>query len=234
MTERIHIPLGQLARRLKRDADKLEDRIYRAVEKTAFRAVKPIRKRVPKAFGELYDSIQGYSEGKHGGPVTSADAPHAGAVEIGSAPHTPDFRRLVEWVKLRGAQGLTSSGRIRKRYPRSSGPTTPRQARLVAQEFKRLVIRGRSTPSRPYRPGSLGKFGTPARAGRQIHGRFTPIDAPEMIAQRISKAIQVNGTKPHWYVRESLPDIKNILDYEMKKNIFVADRRAHARARRKP
>lgn len=199
----IRTDIRRLPGLLKRDAKRIEKAIKRAVENTAVKAVKPIRKRVPKAFGELQESIVGDRRGKNDVPVTSADAPHAGSVEIGSKPHTPDFRRLVEWVRLRGFQGLTGGGRIRKRFRAEDGPTTPRQARRVASMFKSLEVRG--------------KKGV---------GRHSPVDSAEQVAKAISKGIEKHGTKPHWFVRNSLPEIRDILGTELKSAIHAPGSRS--------
>lgn len=190
---------------LARDMNRLRNEVEDALSRTAIRAIAPIRKRVPKAFGELKDSIHADDVGTPS-PKTVADAPHAAAVEVGSRPHKPDWERLLAWVKLRGMQGLTRGGRLRKRFNRSEGPTTPQQARSVASAIKNHEVRGK----------------------RGV-GRHTPIDAPEQVARAISKAIEVHGTKPHWYVAESLPDVEKILHDEVKRALTRA-----ANAAKKP
>lgn len=194
------IELSQLAGVIKAEEKRIEGAIRRAIQDTAVRAVRPIRERAPKAFGELRESVMPMDIGSN--PTTGVYAPHAGAVEIGSPPHIPDWDELLAWVKLRGLQGLTRGGRLRRRFSRSEGPTTPRQARSIARQLKSMEVRGR----------------------RGV-GRHLPIVAPETVARNISRAIQKNGTPPHHFVRDSLQDIRNILDYEMKKRIYVRDRR---------
>lgn len=204
----VRTTLGALPGQLKREEQRLVNAIKRACEETAKKAVVPIRERVPVAFGELRDSIQGFTTGKHGVPATVADAPHAGPVEQGSMPHTPDWEALLAWVKLRGMQGLNKSGRgIRKRFSRSEGPTTPAQARSVATALKDYEVRGT----------------------RKV-GRHTPINAAEEVARAISEKIKHEGTRPHWFVRDSLGDIRGILDGELKKRIFARETRAESEA----
>lgn len=164
-----------------------------AIWKTAQAAVRPIRRRVPVAFGELQTSVQAYERGNNGNAVTSVDAPHAGAVEIGSPPHKPDFERLLAWVKLRGLQALSMRA-AKKRFPGSGGGY---QVPRVGAMFRALIQRSRS------------QYGGA--------GRHSPADAAVQVAQAISKSIEARGTKPHWYVRESLPEIKEILNVEMQK-----------------
>lgn len=196
MTREVKCTLGQLGGLIDRDMKRLQKRIDKGIEKTAERGVKPIQDRAPKAFGELAESVQNYSNGSSGNPVIAVDAPHAADVEIGSAPHTPDFEKLLAWVKLRGLQGLSSQGRekSKKWLARGQGPTTARQARRVAKMLKTLEVRG----------------------GRGA-GRHSPVGAPEAVARAISKGIEKHGTQPHWFVRNSLGDIETILDEEMKR-----------------
>lgn len=183
------VTLEQLPKELEKLRKQLKEKTERAMRRTASDAVAIIRPRTPKAFGELSNSI-------HAGAISAGNtvaqtvvsAPHASAVEIGSRPHKPDFEALLKWVKLRGLQGLTKSGKVRNRFSKSEGPTTPRQARGVAQELKGLEVRG-----------------------TRKNGRHSPIDAPEVVARRISNAIEKGGTKPHWYVRDSIPEIEEKL-----------------------
>ncbi len=183
--------IKNLPRALERGRKNIQKGCEAAIWKTAQKAVAPIRRRVPVAFGELQSSVEAYQRGRNGNPVTSVDAPHAGAVEIGSPPHTPNFERLLAWVRLRGLQSLGTRGSPRKR-----GPSAAYQVPRVGAMFKALVVRSRS------RYGGAG--------------RHSPIDAAETVARLISKGIEKHGTKPHWYVRESLEEIRDILEMEMK------------------
>ncbi len=211
MTEHVRVNgLGALRRHLVRGQRGIKDAVGKAIWSTARKAVVPIRKRTPRAFGELQESIQAYSRGQNGNPVTIADAPHAGAVEIGSPPHKPNFERLLAWVRLRGMQGLnrnrTPQGSKRMRFGHGAGPTTAKQAKRIAGMFKAKEVRGRW-------------FGTKAKGNRLNVGRHSPVDAAVQIAQAISNKIEKYGTKPHWYVRDSLSDIQQILNGEMRKQL---------------
>ncbi len=177
--------IQNLPKALERGAKKIRKQCDAAVWKTARDAVRPIRKRVPIAFGELSASVQAYQRGANGHAVTSVDAPHAGAVEIGSPPHKPNFERLLAWVKLRGLQHLGGG-------PRKRGPTSGYQVPRIGSMFAAHVQNGSG-------------------------GSFSPSDTAEKVARAISKGIEKHGTKPHWFVRESLPEIRQILDENMKK-----------------
>lgn len=191
----VTLPLSSLPRAIKREEKRIEKSIGTAIRVTARKAVGPIKKRVPVAFGELRDSISPLDLGWE--PKTGVLAPHAGSVERGSAPHTPNWDELLAWVKLRGMQGLTRRGRLRRQFNRAMGPTTPRQARRVATLFREREVRG--------------KKGV---------GRHSPVNAPEMVARAISKSIEKHGTPPHFFVQESLPEIGEILKTELKRSIF--------------
>lgn len=62
--------------------------------------------------------------------------------------------------------------------------------------------------------------GQPAFVAQEIRARgtgtSTPIAAPEDIAWMIARAIAKNGTRPHWFMRRSLPEVRSILDAYMK------------------
>ncbi len=47
----------------------------------------------------------------------------------------------------------------------------------------------------------------------------TPINAPRQIAFLIARAISVHGTKPHWYVRSALPEIRTLLNANVVQNL---------------
>ncbi len=188
MSEYVQINgIKNLYKALERNQKNIIKAVDKAKWNTAQKAVRPIKKRVPVAFGELRDSVQAFERGDSGNPTTSVTAPHAGSVEIGSPPHTPNFERLVAWVKLRGMQDMRGG-------PRKLGPTGALKIASVRKMFGSHVIAG---------------------AG----GKFSPVDAPEQIARAISKGIEKHGTKPHWYVRESLPEIQVILGEEIRKGL---------------
>lgn len=135
-----------------------------------------VKRRVPVAHGELREAV--HAEERAQGAAIVVDAPHAAPVETGSRPHTPPLAPILEWVKLRAAQGLLSPRHI-QRLP---GQTTAAHARDIAS----------------------------ALAGMEADGALD-VRAPERIARAIQQAIAKRGTKPHWYVRSSLPDLRRIL-----------------------
>lgn len=182
---------------------RIERRVAQGLMHTSEAAVRMIRKRAPRAFGPLRDSVHSvprlqYSRGLSAAPMVHAktivDAPHAAGIERGTTPHTPNFERLLAWVKLRGMQGLTEKGRLRSRYGASSriGPTTALHARNVSRRLKNLEVRRRAASP---------------RKGRDANGRYLPTDAAVQVARAISMAIQKKGTRPQWFVRRSITEI---------------------------
>lgn len=101
----------------------------------------------------------------------------------------PDIEKLTAWVKLRGLQGLHSRG---LGNTRRHGPTTKAQALRVKDLLAAEVQRGHG-------------------------GDYSPTDAPEKVALAIAKGIQKHGTRPHWFVRDSLPDIAKVLNEHVRK-----------------
>lgn len=186
MSERYTVTQQGLRGAVRFQLKKVQERIERAIENTSVEAEKPIKKRAPKAFGELRDSVHSL---RRGGVRTVVDAPHAAAVEIGSAPHKPNFEDLLAWVKLRGMQAQ----RFTARQLRQRGPTTLEQAMRVGTMLSEHVVSGASPHS--------------------------PVDAPEQVARAISASIEKNGTRPRWFVKESLGDIAGILDRNVRRAV---------------
>jgi hypothetical protein len=117
---------GELVALLGRHQREREKSLLAAVGEAAKAGVLVIKRRVPVAFGELRESV--HAELNLLGAAIVIDAPHAVDVETGSRPHTPPLAALVEWVKLRGAQGLLTTRQV----GRLPGTTTARQARSIA------------------------------------------------------------------------------------------------------
>lgn len=64
-----------------------------------------------------------------------------------------------------------------------------------------------------------GAKGAPAviagRIARRGNGTSTPVDAAEKVARAIQHAIAKRGTRPHWFMRDSLPEVYGLLDAYM-------------------
>lgn len=175
--------VGSIAEALEDLAKHVEQSVRRGVRKAARSAASTIRRDVPRAFGELADSIHVEDTAGESHSQIVADAPHAAPIETGSRPHWPPLAPLIAWVRLRGMQGLTKGGGV-IRSPRGIQKRIQLSpARQVAQQIAALRKNG-----------------------------ATPIDAPEQIARQIQRAIGIKGTKPHWFMRASLPMVRDRLD----------------------
>lgn len=179
--------LKELDQLMKKHQSARERRIKQAVRKTVQRGAAYVRRNMPVAFGELRDGI-----GNNGTQVTS-DGPHSEAVELGSRPHWMPLEPLIAWVKLRGAQGILSESQIAHRFRHQA--TTESHARTVAAQLAAI------------RRGGLGASGPEAQ--------YSPLDAPVIVAKAIQLAIAKKGTKPHWYMRDAVPNIMGFLGEEL-------------------
>lgn len=174
------IKLEDLGRVLSRDLRRLEKAIEAALEDTGDIAVDVIKSNVPVAHKELQSSIS--NQRKPGQISISVNAPHAAAVEVGSRPHTPPIEPLLAWVKLRGMQGLTKTGRI-IRQPKVFGRPSSKQLGKIQARHVAISL------------------------SSHVSGGAMDVSAPMQVARAIQRAISVSGTKPSHYVRRSLPKI---------------------------
>ena len=169
-----------------------QKRIGGALVKAARRGLKAQKDLAPRAFGGLKDSggietAGGISSGKEGGTVSIIfDAPWSAPTEVGSRPHMPPLGPILAWVKLRGMQALTSSGKLktnRTRYGLIANPN-----------IEKALAVGKQLRSMPHRGGFE-----------------TDIDAPMQIAKQIQLSIARNGTKPQPFARPTLSLIDGYL-----------------------
>lgn len=180
--------ITELRRGLKKEQTRLRRAAARAIRRAAVRGAALLRRNVPVAFSELRDSV------RVKGHKIVVDAPHAAAVNDGSRPHRPPIEPIIKWVKLRGMQGLTSDGRI-KRLP---GTTTIESAKSVARMLA------------AYETDAFGSRG---------HDGASPTDAPTRVAWAIANAIAKRGTKPHHFIEKTGPEVFRILDEEMAREL---------------
>jgi len=176
--------LAAAFRKILQDHASREARLDGARRRAADRGAQYVRRHMPVAFGDLRDSV-------HTGPFDTivADAPHAASVEKGARPHWPPLAPLIDWVKLRGMQGLDARGRVNP-HRRLTGSTTRYHAARIAGELHAM-----------------------AQAGGQ------QIEDAELIARGIQRAIAAYGTKPHWFMRSAIPSVREILSEEVRRSL---------------
>lgn len=185
MTIRTFRSLEEAGRAIRADMTSRDRRMHTAVRKTARQTRNWVARNMPRAFGELADSLDVQDSAT--GSAIIADAPHAAAVENGSRPHRPPLDPLIAWVRLRGLQGLTVHGHVRTDRWIQKRRNAP--AKSVAQEIRTRLGRHGAAQWR-------ANAGTPA-------GEDDPVTLD--IARRIQHAISVNGTKPHKYMMAGIP-----------------------------
>lgn len=176
---------------IKRDVKRTDKRLRTAVRRAAKATVPGVIKNMPVAFGGLKGSVHLEAGGDTASVV--ADAPHAAAVEVGSRPHTPPLAPLVAWVRLRGMQGINTGSRDKQgRFlSKQEGTTTRAAAARVASQLAGMQHRG---------PGG-----------------YSDVDNPTKIAIAIQKSIATYGTKPHHYMKQSVPYAYDKLATEVQK-----------------
>ena len=194
--------LREAARAISRDAKSRQTRVLGAVGKAARHVRNYVaRESVPKAFGELAESIH-VVDGRPGNSDVVADAPYAEAVEVGSRPHMPPIEPLIRWVQLRGLQGITKRGGVIRNRTRYGVVANERleAAKSIGHSLRAKMTRGR------------------AAAWRSEAAAVSPVDAmgaaPEVleVARAIQHKIAARGTKPHRYMALGVPVADSALD----------------------
>lgn len=197
--------LKAAARQIEKDAVARQARVERAVLKAANKTAPIVRNElVPKAFGELADSIHVVA-GKRGNADVIADAPHAEAVEVGSRPHMPPLAPIVKWVRLRGIQGLSAKGSVKQNLRTPSTKS--------AQQLNTMMQRTRVAHLIHAEVG--GKNASAAKWVRNAKlGAVDP--ATIAVAQAIRMKIAKNGTKPFRFMQAAITPAMVFLDTYVK------------------
>lgn len=183
--------LKELGQLMKKHQSQRERRIKKGVRKAAQRGAAYVRRNMPVAFGELRDDISSNAT------QVVSDAPHSEAVELGSRPHWMPLEPLIAWVKLRGAQGILSDKQLS--YNARHQSTTADHAKRVASQLAEL------------RRGGFGASGPETN--------FSSVDAPVQVAKAIQLAIALKGTKPHWFMRDAVPEVMSFIDEELREAV---------------
>lgn len=205
--------LRAFERAFKRDTRAREGRVRNAVRKTARQTRNYVVREVPRAFAELAESLH-VVDGAAGNSDVVADAPHAAAVENGSRPHTPPLAPLIAWVALRGVQGLSEYGRVKKNRTGYGVVKDPRReaARVVATSLANRLGRGKR-----HVYGAIGRTGqwrqrAASHLAKGNHAALADDPATVAVARAIQMAIKKRGTKPHHYMLSAVPQAQAFLD----------------------
>lgn len=144
----------ELRKALEKDLGTLQKRTVQASHRAADYGRMVAFNNAPEAFAELRDGIVD-EPGRLGAKIIST-APHSGAAEHGSRPHTPPLQPLVEWVRLRGMQGLEAGdgatghpGRVAAQIRAlGDGSSTPIDAaEQVARRIQRAIAKRGTKPT---------------------------------------------------------------------------------------
>lgn len=196
---------------LERDNKAREKRLHTAARKAA-RATRNfiVREKVPRAFGELADSAH-IVEFERTVQIVF-DAPHAGAVEVGSRPHVPPLEPLIAWVTLRGIQGLTASGGVRSNRTKRGDSRTPNN-RLAVADWRRESSRVVAGALREKLGGNKQAATWRAHYQNALRsltpstlGQLDADPAVRSVAFAIQQKIARQGTRPYRYVGTSLDE----------------------------
>lgn len=171
--------LSELTALMRKHLREREKRVRAAARKAAKKGVSILKRKVPVAHGEIRESVHADDT------LIVVDAPHAAAVNNGSRPHTPPLGPLVEWVRLRGMQGLQTE----RQLSRLPGTSTKESALGVAAMLREHEVRG---------PGG-----------------YSHADAAVQVARAIQQAIRRRGTKPHHFVEKAMPELRALLGAEI-------------------
>lgn len=193
-SDRTFTNLPDAIKAIKLDIANKQRRVKNAVRKTV-RKVRPIvSDNIPKAFGELRGSLHILDAAN--GSALIADAPHAAAVEKGSKPHKPPLAPLIAWVTLRGMQGLSASGSVRR------SANVHQSAKSIASALH--AAKGRSGAA-AWR-GHVANLYSVSASPKGNLGGMEADPHVVAIARAIQNKIAQRGTKPVRFMGSAVPD----------------------------
>lgn len=144
-----------------------------------------------------------------------------------------DYGRLVAYSKAPVAFGELRDGIVDARFPRGAAilSTAPHSVPAeigsrphmppIEPILKWVRLRGAQGVA-----VGEGATGHPGRVARMIRARgtetSTPVDAAERVAWAIALAIKKHGTKPSWFMKQTVPEVQKLLD-GLVKTLFRED-----------
>lgn len=157
--------------------------------------------------GELRNSC----EWDHKTMQLGVTAPHGAFMEVGTRPHMPPIEPLVEWAKRK------FSPNRRKRQAGKKGARRKKGfgERLMKWAKKNLTVNF---------SGMYGSAGKKSPRARIKKPELTDKQA-RAIAWRVAMSIKEKGTKPRFYMRETVFNLKPLVLPEIRKAMVKADRR---------
>ena len=147
-----------------------------------------------------------------------------------AARQTADMGRLIAYGKAPVAFGELRDGLEAQDRPNGAAivSTAPHSAAVeegsrphmppLAPLLAWVKLRGAqgldAAPGAKGAPAEIAK-----RIARRGNGTSTPVDAAERVARAIQHAIAKRGTRPHWFMRESVPEVAALLDAYMRSTL---------------
>ena len=208
----------ELVQLMEKHAKEREERVRQAIVLTLHQALVFVSsKTIPVAFGELAKSL--HVVPGHNVSSLIADAPYAAAVENGARPHMPPLAPILQWVALRGLQGMNTKYNLRssRELRGLQGSTTAFHSGSIARELKHVSIARRERALRYVRHNFARNSGMIGKVRANYKGKDPVSGAYKEVAMRIAVAISKVGTKPHKYMFACLPYVMKRLHTNIRK-----------------
>ena len=148
-----------------------------------------------------------------------------------AARRTADVGRLIVFAKAPVAFGELRDGLVSEDRPTGAAivATAPHSASVEQGSRPHMPplapilawVRLRGAQGLDAAPAAKGAPAVIAgRIARQGSATATPVDAAERVARAIQHAIAKRGTRPHWFMRDSVPEVAGLLDAFMRSSLL--------------
>lgn len=141
-------------------------------------------------------------------------APHGAFLEVGTRPHMPPIEPLVEWAKRK----FSPNRRKRQKSKKSARRKKGLGERLSKWAKKNLLF------TAALHKGASGRAARPRIKKPELTDKQA-----RAIAWRVAMSIKKKGTKPRFYMRETVHGLKPLVLPEIRRAMVKADRRAGRR-----
>jgi hypothetical protein len=160
-----------------------------------------------------------------------ADLSTLEARTLRAARRTADVGRLIPYSKAPVAFGELRDGLVSEDRPTGAAivATAPHSASVevgsrphmppLAPILAWVILRGAqgldAAPSAKGAPAVIA-----GRIARRGNGTSTPVDAAERVARAIQHAIAKRGTRPTWFMRDSVAEVYTLFDAFMRSSLL--------------
>lgn len=207
MTVRIRGTLGQFRRFVRSAPIRYEASVKAGMNRGGLRGLRLLKTNISK--GKVVDTgeLRNSCEWDFHTMQLGVTAPHGAFMEVGTRPHMPPVEPLVEWAKRK-----FSPSRKKRQKPKKEGRKKGLGERLTKWAKRKLAAPRQKGAGSP-RPKKLELTDKQARA----------------IAWRVAMSIKKNGTKPRFYMRDTVYALKPLVLPEIRRAMVKGDRRAARR-----